>query len=43
MKYIPINWALISNPYNWVVIILMVAIAGYGVAILFNPSPLEDK
>ncbi len=29
MEIIPINWKLISHPINWVVIVLMLLIAGY--------------
>ena len=25
-KYIPLNFALVGNPYNWVIIVLMVLI-----------------
>jgi len=34
MDYIPINWSIIANPVNWVVIVLMVLIAGYAFHIL---------
>ena len=27
--WLPINWELMKNPYNWVIIILMLAIAGF--------------
>lgn len=27
---LPINWGLIKNPLNWIIIILMVLIAGIG-------------
>lgn len=37
-KYIPINWSLASNPVNWVIVILMVAIAGLAVAYIFPHS-----
>lgn len=26
---LPINWGLISNPFNWAIILLMVLIAGF--------------
>jgi len=32
---IPINWNLISNPVNWVIVILMISIAGLGIAAVF--------
>lgn len=31
---IPLNWELMSNPINWIIIFLMVAIAGYGLAFI---------
>lgn len=30
--FVPINWALARNPFNWVIVLLMVVIA----AIAFN-------
>lgn len=26
-----VNWSLLANPYNWIVIFLMLAIVGIGV------------
>lgn len=35
-KYTPfINWVLAGNPVNWVIIILMIAIAGLALAYIF--------
>ena len=28
MDFLPINWKLISHPINWVVVVLMLLIAG---------------
>ncbi|HNB00959.1 MAG TPA: hypothetical protein PLK61_04075 [Nitrosomonas sp.] len=28
MDFLPINWALFTNPVNWVIVTLMVLIAG---------------
>lgn len=36
--YIPLNWDLVSNPVNWIVVMLMVAVAGFALALLFNAS-----
>lgn len=36
-----ININLISNPLNWVSVVLIVAIAGYALALLFPTA--EDK
>jgi len=30
-----INWNLISNPVNWVIVILMISIAGLAIAAIF--------
>jgi hypothetical protein len=43
MKYVPLNLALITNPYNWVVITLMVALAGLGLALVFNSQPKDGN
>jgi hypothetical protein len=41
-KIVPLNFALIGNPVNWLIIILMVWIAGLALALLFhrNVMPL---
>lgn len=31
---VPVNWDLMANPVNWIIIFLMVAIAGYGLAFI---------
>lgn len=41
-KYIPLNLDLMLNPFNWVIIVLMLAIAGIGLAFVF-PSVFEAK
>ena len=38
MKWVPINFDLIKNPYNWVVIVLMVVIAGLALHLIFAPT-----
>lgn len=38
MKYVPLNLALMSHPANWVIIVLMVLIAGLGLSLVFHPS-----
>jgi len=38
VKYIPLNFALMGNPYNWFVITLMVLIAGFGIALIWHPA-----
>lgn len=34
----PLNFALLSNPYNWAVIVLMVAFGGLALGLIFHPS-----
>lgn len=41
---LPINWDLAANPINWIIILLMIAIAGAAVAfILPNAAPLLEE
>ena len=37
-SYTPINFELAGNPVNWVIVLLMVAIAGLAVSLIFHPS-----
>lgn len=39
---IPLNLDLMVNPFNWVIVVLMLAIAGIGLAFVF-PSIIEKK
>lgn len=39
--YNPINTALIANPWNWAVVLLMVVIAGLGLSLLVPIKNLE--
>lgn len=32
-----INWDLLSHPYNWVIVILMLAIGVYALCLLASP------
>lgn len=34
-SYIPLNFGMMANGYNWVILFLMVAIAGMGLALIF--------
>lgn len=34
----PINFELAGNPVNWVIVVLMVAIAGLAVSLIFQPT-----
>ncbi len=40
-KYLPINFELISNPVNWAIIVLMIAMAGIGLALIFSTNNEE--
>lgn len=40
---IPLNWNLLSNPVNWVIVVLMVALAGLAVAAIFPASNNEEQ
>lgn len=37
-KYIPLNFELVGNPVNWAIVILMVAIAGLALALIFGSN-----
>ena len=32
---IPLNLAMMRNPYNWVILVLMIAVAGMALALVF--------
>jgi hypothetical protein len=36
--YIPLNFAIMGNPVNWLIVALMLAIAGVAVMAIVNPS-----
>lgn len=47
-SYLPLNFNLLSNPVNWVIVFLMVAIAGVALAAIFsgrnvNPSKIVEE
>lgn len=33
----PINFELAGNPVNWVIVLLMIAIAGLAMSLIFHP------
>jgi hypothetical protein len=35
---IPLNWELAGNPVNWVIVFLMIAIAGLALSLIFHPA-----
>lgn len=40
---IPLNFALLSNPVNWAVIVLMVLLAGIGLALIMNATTISPS
>lgn len=42
MDKIPLNFTLMKNPYNWIIITLMVAIAGAGLLLIFPPTGADE-
>lgn len=43
-KYVPLNWSLMAHPANWILIALIVVMAGVGLAAIVIPynAPTED-
>lgn len=42
MDKIPLNFELMKNPVNWVILSLMVAIAGLGLSLLFPHNAVSS-
>jgi len=40
IEKIPVNFAILSNPWNWIIVLLMVYIAGLALALIFHRNPL---
>lgn len=40
MRWLPLNFELLRNPYNWLVVGLMVAILGLALHLIFAPASL---
>jgi predicted membrane channel-forming protein YqfA (hemolysin III family) len=40
---IPLNFALMNNPVNWVIITLMIFIAGIAISFIFQNSTSEEN
>jgi hypothetical protein len=36
--YVPLNLELMAHPINWIIIVLMVAIAGLGIALITHSA-----
>lgn len=43
MDFLPINWALFTNPVNWVVVTLMILIAGVLLRLLIPLNPANEN
>lgn len=39
---IPINFTIVKNPFNWAIVFLMVAFAGYSLALIFHPAEADN-
>jgi hypothetical protein len=33
-----VNWDLLRNPYNWIVVVLMLAIGAFALCLLIGPN-----
>lgn len=42
MDWIPLNFALLRNPYNWVIVILMLLVAGLALAYVFPQNSATE-
>lgn len=41
--FIPLNFELMANPVNWVIITLMVLLAGIAMAHIFSTTPTDQQ
>lgn len=42
-SYLPLNFGLLSNPVNWAIVFLMVAMAGVALALIFKPAGVSPS
>lgn len=42
-SYIPLNFDLMSNPINWIIIALMVILAGVAASYIFTAASPENR
>lgn len=42
-SYIPLNFELMSNPVNWIIIVLMLLVAGVALAFIMNNSTATEE
>lgn len=43
MDKIPLNFSLLANPYNWLIVLLMVYIVGLALSLVFHRNILPDS
>lgn len=43
MNWVPLNFALLKNPFNWVIVTLMIVIAGLALHLFFNEGAEAPK
>lgn len=42
-SWIPINWSLVGNPFNWVVVLLMMVIATIAISLVIGPKSSNSE
>jgi len=40
---IPVNWELLANPVNWIIVFLMLALAGVGLALIARSTKDDNS
>jgi hypothetical protein len=40
---IPLNWALLANPVNWMIVYVMIALAIAGLAFIISTPPASNE
>jgi hypothetical protein len=38
VKYVPLNWRILQNPLNWIIVLLMILIPLYGLELLAHSA-----
>jgi len=41
MSFVPINWELVGNPFNWIIVTLMIVLVGLFLAVIFPQTAQE--
>jgi len=42
MKYLPLNFELMGNPVNWIIVPLILLMGGFALALLTQNTPTEN-